>query len=282
MKKIRFTALSIGSGALLGMLAGPSIAATASESVTVCVSSADGSVRLIESVSKCDSFGESRQVWWVRSNQGPQGDQGLVGKRGPAGPKGEQGTIGKRGPTGPKGDAGLQGASGLDGLNGVAGINGQQGLKGDQGPKGEKGDPGASWKEVVASVTDSAADYKRVIAAPGTCYGPDWNTYVSNNWYTCSVSLQPSAKLTIVKVENSYDSAFPIGIFSGTCNSAGQLIANLSLFAGMDPFEIPTEGAACIRLERGARDPGYSSNPIVTQTALQMASTVSIIYSSSD
>ena len=76
--------------------------------------------------------------------QGPKGDKGDTGERGPEGPKGDVGTVGPQGPQGPKGEVGPQGIQGPQGATGERGPQGETGPIGPQGPKGDDGRDGAS------------------------------------------------------------------------------------------------------------------------------------------
>jgi hypothetical protein len=80
-----------------------------------CYLKSGGSLRVIDSASKCSS-NETSVNWNQQGPAGPQGPQGPTGPTGPAGPAGSQGPAG---PQGPKGDTGLQGPAGTSGTSHV-------------------------------------------------------------------------------------------------------------------------------------------------------------------
>ncbi|WP_306009337.1 hypothetical protein [Bacillus sp. MMSF_3328] len=93
--------------------------------------------------------------------QGPQGEKGDTGPRGPIGLTGPKGEQGLQGPQGIKGDTGPAGPHGLTGSIGPKGDTGAQGPTGPIGPKGDKGDSivwrGTYSSSATYSVRDAVA-----------------------------------------------------------------------------------------------------------------------------
>ena len=241
----------------IGLAASSALGVGSSSSVNVCVNKSSGAVRVIIQGASCKPFGETKQTWFTTGAQGARGDQGS---------QGERGSIGLQGP---RGEEGLPGQKGEQGLQGVPGV---------QGPKGEQGLPGFSYKEVIASSTDSSAEYQRVIASPGTCFGPNWRISNNNNVYTCSLSANASSAVTIVSVQNSRMGAATLWIHRGSCNSIQSLEAGFNVYSGMEPVTIPIDGQICLKFDRSANSPYSNTDAVAVENSLQMASTLSIVY----
>ncbi|HMP72166.1 MAG TPA: kelch repeat-containing protein, partial [Kiritimatiellia bacterium] len=129
--------VALGLVALL--LVGGAIAnAQGAQTIHGCVSTRDGSLRVIGAAGACRS-GETRIAW---SQSGPQGPIGEPGPQGPVGPQGPQGSLGAPGPQGPAGPPGAQGLQGPAGLQGEEGPRGAPGPQGQQGPRGAPGPQG--------------------------------------------------------------------------------------------------------------------------------------------
>ena len=124
-------------------------------------------------------------------NVGPRGRPGPPGR---AGNKGNKGNKGRRGRKGSQGIMGPRGKRGKQGIMGPPGIRGEKGIKGDIGPPpipGIKDEPDESI--FPPKVTISPASQLTVNES---------NTTV----FFCSVSGNPTAKLTWVKVYGSLPS----------------------------------------------------------------------------
>jgi hypothetical protein len=103
-----------------------------------CYDRATGSIRLVDSASRCRGA-ESAILW------GAVGAKVLRGARGPAGPAGAAGAAGAHGAVGPagaRGPAGAAGAAGGAGPRGAQGPAGAPGKAGPPGPRGAQGLPG--------------------------------------------------------------------------------------------------------------------------------------------
>jgi hypothetical protein len=131
---------------------------------------------------------------------------------------------------------------------------------------------------VIASSTDSRAEYQRVIGSPGTCFGPNWKITGNNNVYTCFLSATASRAVTIVSVQNSRMGAATLSVFRGSCSAIESLEAGFNVYAGMDPLSIPIDGQICIKFDRSDRSPYSNTDPIAVENSLQMASTISLVY----
>ena len=114
------------------------------ETISVCVKTADGSMRMlfhpaVSTLADC-SAGEKLVQWTV-------GSHGREGKPGPKGPKGDKGNPGPMGASGPAGGDGKDGMDGMDG---------------QPGPPGPAGPPGS------ASISTGASSGKgrNVVVAP--------------------------------------------------------------------------------------------------------------------
>ena len=95
-----------------------------------------------------------KQAWTnVGSLQGPQGEPGPAGERGPAGPQGDPGPAGERGPQGPKGEPGPAGERGPEGPQGEPGPQGDPGPAGERGPQGPQGEPGPAGPGIASGGT---------------------------------------------------------------------------------------------------------------------------------
>jgi hypothetical protein len=127
---------------------------------TACVSTKDGSVRVIDptadprsKTSHCTS--DETQTTW---NQ--QGQQGEAGPAGVQGPPGEKGADGAAGPPGPKG---------ADGAVGPPGPPGQQGQPGQPGQPGPPGPAGFSELDYTSANVASPA--LTIYGAAATTFG---------------------------------------------------------------------------------------------------------------
>ena len=120
--------------------------------------------------------------------------RGRPGPPGRAGTKGVKGNEGRRGRRGSQGIMGPPGRSGKQGIMGPPGIRGEKGIKGDIGPPGIpgiKGEPGES------------------ISAPKVTISPVSQLTVNQSntaVFFCSVSGNPTAKVTWTKVNGSLPS----------------------------------------------------------------------------
>jgi hypothetical protein len=100
---------------------GAAVLAQAAPQIRSCVTTKNGSIRIIGATASCKSS-ESLLIWHVQGPQGPQGPMGLTGatgSQGPAGPTGATGTpgpTGAAGPQGPVGETGPQGSAGRGGF----------------------------------------------------------------------------------------------------------------------------------------------------------------------
>ena len=140
-----------------------------------------------------DMFTTSLKICQKRGNFNvcPRGRPGPPGR---AGTKGDKGNEGRKGRKGSQGIMGPPGRSGKQGITGPTGIRGEKGIKGDIGPPGIpgiKGEPGESIS--APKVTISPASQLTVNES---------NTAV----FFCSVSGNPTAKLTWTKVNGSLPS----------------------------------------------------------------------------
>lgn len=95
-----------------------------------------------------------------RGEPGERGPQGFIGQTGLPGAKGEKGDPGPIGPTGKegvKGEKGDQGEIGPAGPAGKKGLKGDKGNPGKDGEKGDKGDPAPleKFKEVEDKLLDT-------------------------------------------------------------------------------------------------------------------------------
>ena len=121
--------VSIGGGTLFlaGVAASTAIANGSGTTLTACVKSNNGQMRLVSAASQCVPSEYSVQ-WNSEGTPGPAGPAGPAGPSGPAGPAGPSGPVGPSGapgavgPTGPKGDTGAQGPVGGGLLKTVAGL----------------------------------------------------------------------------------------------------------------------------------------------------------------
>ena len=129
------------------------IAAPVSTTISACVNTSTGAVRIVSSTSLCVA-GEMGITWAAVGPTGPAGPAGApgapgtLGATGPAGPAGAPGTPGAAGPagatglTGPAGPTGLTGPAGPAGTIGATGATGPAGATGAAGPKGDTGPSG--------------------------------------------------------------------------------------------------------------------------------------------
>ena len=140
-----------------------------------------------------DMFTTSLKICQKRGNFNvcPRGRPGPPGR---AGTKGVKGNEGRRGRRGSQGIMGPPGRSGKQGIMGPPGIRGEKGIKGDIGPPGIpgiKGEPGES------------------ISAPKVTISPVSQLTVNQSntaVFFCSVSGNPTAKVTWTKVNGSLPS----------------------------------------------------------------------------
>ena len=146
-------------------------AAPLSSTVSACVSSTTGAVRIVSSTVNCVT-GETGTTWAVVGPVGtpgaigPQGATGLTGATGPSGPQGATGLTGATGSTGP------QGATGLTGATGSTGPQGATGLTGAIGPQGPPVTFKGAWLSTAAynigdSVSENGSSYIAVAANSG-------------------------------------------------------------------------------------------------------------------
>jgi hypothetical protein len=123
------------------------MAAPLSSSISACVTTATGAVRIVSSTSLC-VVGEVGTTWAVVGPTGatgaigPQGANGATGAAGTAGATGAAGSTGAAGPIGPTGAAGAAGPAGPTGANGATGSIGPQGPIGNTGGQGATGPTG--------------------------------------------------------------------------------------------------------------------------------------------
>ena len=104
--------------------------------IHACVTSTNGSVRIVSAKTGVCLWGEQVMHWQITGPQGPQGPAGSPGAQGAQGPQGLQGLQGPAGPQGPEGLQGPAGPQGPEGLPGQQGPQGPQGADGPQGPAG--------------------------------------------------------------------------------------------------------------------------------------------------
>jgi hypothetical protein len=105
------------------------MAAPLSSSISACVTTANGAVRIVSSTSLCGA-GETGTSWAVVGPTGATGDAGPQGATGATGAAGTTGATGATGAAGPAGPAGATGATGAAGPAGPAGATGSAGLAG--------------------------------------------------------------------------------------------------------------------------------------------------------
>jgi collagen triple helix repeat protein len=146
--------------AIIGMAFGTlmfisSTSSAAGQTVGVCVSLANGKIRLMPVEGCADR--EQAIEWNLRGQPGPEGPQGPAGLQGPQGPQGPQGAQGPQGPQGPQGGRGLTGAQG---------VQGETGPEGPQGPQGPQGADGKTGPRGGLVVVDAAGQEVGVLASP--------------------------------------------------------------------------------------------------------------------
>lgn len=153
----RGTVVATAGATLLAVVAAGGIAvadtSTPTTTITACVNSENGAVRIVASSSSCREH-ETVTQW----NQ--------VGPAGPAGP------------AGPQGEQGLQGVQGPQGLQGVQGAQGEPGPQGPAGAAAPDPTPQAKVVGTVtirprsgSTVTFDIYDYSAGLAAPATVGG---------------------------------------------------------------------------------------------------------------
>jgi hypothetical protein len=132
--------------------------ATGNGTITACVHTTTGDVRIIDQAKRETCQSNERLVSWNQAGvKGDTGETGATGPVGPEGPKGEKGDTGETGATGAQGEKGDTGAQGEKGDTGATGAQGEKGDTGEtgatgaqgetgpvgpEGPQGEKGDTG--------------------------------------------------------------------------------------------------------------------------------------------
>jgi hypothetical protein len=151
-----------------------------------CYLKSGGSLRVIDSASKCSS-NETSLNWNQQGPAGPQGPQGPTGPTGPAGPAGSQGPAG---PQGPKGDTGPQGPAGTSGTSHVYYATNSFDVTADVG---------GNTKQLVVGLSDLPAGTYLVEStlhssfAAGETTGADGVCYLGKNGFGVSAATGDAA-----------------------------------------------------------------------------------------
>lgn len=116
------TAAALGAGGALAVAAIPS----ADGVISACYANEDGSLRIVQDDSECDSEAEKAISWNQQGPRGAQGIPGPAGAQGAAGAAGASGSPGSAGPAGPAGPSGASGAPNAGSLSGGTFINNNQ------------------------------------------------------------------------------------------------------------------------------------------------------------